>query len=167
TEGNRRMISKHHSTGPASPREDGPDPTGKRTVVLLFGGRSSEHGISCVTAAGVLQAIDRDTFEVIPVGITRQGATVLMREEDLADYRLDSGSLPEVVDNGTRVLWPASVDAHALTVVYEGGEIGSLGHVDAVLPMLHGPFGEDGTTQGAFERIDLPYVGSGVLGSAL
>lgn len=139
----------------------------KRTVVLLFGGRSSEHGISCVTAAGVLQAIDRDAFDVIPVGITRRGATVLMREDNLADYRLEAGALPEVSDNGTRVLWPASIDAHALTVVHENGEIRSLGHIDAVLPMLHGPFGEDGTIQGLFDLIDLPYVGSGVLGSAL
>ncbi|MGJ0204643.1 D-alanine--D-alanine ligase [Leucobacter sp. gxy201] len=139
----------------------------KRTVVLLFGGRSSEHGISCVTAAGVLRAIDREAFDVITVGITRRGATVLMREDDLADYRLDAGALPEVVDNGTRVLWPASVDAHALTVVHEDGSVRSLGHIDAVLPMLHGPFGEDGTIQGLFDLVDLPYVGSGVLGSAL
>ena len=70
---------------------------GKRTVVLLFGGRSSEHGISCVTAAGVLRAIDRSRFDVIPVGITKRGATVLLRERDLAEYRLEAGALPEVV----------------------------------------------------------------------
>jgi len=139
----------------------------KRTVALLFGGRSSEHGISCVTAAGVLRAIDRDRFDVILVGITRQGATVLMQEDDLDGYRLEAGALPEVRDNGTRVLWPASTATRALTVIDQAGSLRTLGHVDAVLPMLHGPYGEDGTVQGMLDLIDLPYVGSGVLGSAL
>lgn len=139
----------------------------KRTVVLLFGGRSSEHGISCVTAAGVLRAIDREQFDVIPVGITKRGATVLMQEEDLEAYALEAGALPEVTDNGTRVLWPASLDTRAITVVSEQGTLSSLGHVHAVLPMLHGPYGEDGTVQGMLDLVDMPYVGSGVLGSAL
>lgn len=139
----------------------------KRRVVLLFGGRSSEHGISCVTAAGVLGAIDRSKFEVVPVGITKRGATVLLNEADLADYKLVAGGLPEVVENGTRVLWPASIDTKALTLIREDGTISSLGHVDVVLPTLHGPFGEDGTLQGLLDLVDLPYVGSGVLGSAL
>lgn len=139
----------------------------KRTVVLLFGGRSSEHGISCVTAAGVLRAIDRDRFDVIAVGITKRGATVLLDEGELADYRLEAGALPEVPENGTRVLWPASVDTRTLSVITSEGELRSLGHVDAVLPMMHGAYGEDGTVQGMLDLVDLPYVGSGVLGSAL
>jgi D-alanine-D-alanine ligase len=139
----------------------------KRTVVLLFGGRSSEHGISCVTAAGVLRAIDRERFDVIPVGITKQGATVLLEEDELTHYRLEGGALPEVTDNGTRVLWPASTETRTLSVISSDGTVRSLGHVDAVLPMLHGAYGEDGTVQGMLELIDLPYVGSGVLGSAL
>ena len=141
--------------------------TGKRTIALLFGGRSSEHGISCVTAAGILRAIDRDRFDVVLVGITQQGATVHMREEDLEGYRLEAGALPEVRDNGTRVLWPASTETRALTLVSEDGSLSSLGHVDAVLPTLHGPYGEDGTIQGMLDLIDLPYVGCGVLSSAL
>ncbi|MFV0433796.1 MAG: D-alanine--D-alanine ligase family protein [Leucobacter sp.] len=139
----------------------------KRTVVLLFGGRSSEHGISCVTAAGVLRSIDRARFDVIPVGITKHGATVLLDESGLDGYRLEPGALPEVSDNGTRVLWPASTETRALTVIEQSGALRSLGHVDAVLPMLHGPYGEDGTVQGMLDLVDLPYVGSGVLGSAL
>lgn len=139
----------------------------KRTVVLLFGGRSSEHGISCVTAAGVLRAIDRANFDVIPVGITRQGATVLMEESDLEGYRLDAAALPEVTDNGTRVLWPASTATRVVSVVDRSGAVRELGSADAVLPMLHGPYGEDGTVQGMLDLVDLPYVGSGVLGSAL
>ena len=139
----------------------------KRTVALVFGGRSSEHGISCVTAAGVLRAIDRERFDVVLVGITKRGAMVHMREEDLADYRLDGAALPEVGDNGTRVVWPASVDTRALTLISNDGSLSTLGHVDAVLPMLHGPYGEDGTIQGMLDLIDMPYVGSGVLGSSL
>lgn len=139
----------------------------KRTVVLLFGGRSSEHGISCVTAAGVLRAVDRELFDVILVGITKRGATVLMQEEDLEAYALEAGALPEVGDNGTRVLWPASLDTRVITVISNDGSLRSLGHVDAVLPMLHGPYGEDGTVQGMLDLVDMPYVGSGVLGSAL
>ncbi|MBK0420313.1 D-alanine--D-alanine ligase [Leucobacter sp. CSA1] len=142
-------------------------PAARRTVVLLFGGRSSEHGISCVTAAGVLRAIDRSRFDVIPVGITKHGATVLVREDDLAEYRLEPGALPEVADNGTRVLWPASTQTRSITVVDGSGALRTLGRVDAVLPMLHGPYGEDGTVQGMLDLVDLPYVGSGVLGSAL
>lgn len=134
--------------------------------MLLFGGRSSEHGISCVTAAGVLRAIDRSLFDVIPVGITRRGATVLMAEDALSGFVLDGDALPEVADNGTRVLWPGSADSRELSVI-EAGALRSLGDVDAVLPMLHGPWGEDGTVQGMLELIDLPYIGSGVLGSAL
>lgn len=139
----------------------------RRTVVLLFGGRSSEHEISCVTAAGVLRAIDRELFDVIPVGITKRGATVLVPEEELLSFRLEAGALPTVADNGTRVLWPASIDTRSLTVIEQEGGLRSLGHVDAVIPMMHGPFGEDGTVQGMLELVDLPYVGSGVLGSAL
>ncbi|MFA5606703.1 MAG: D-alanine--D-alanine ligase family protein [Leucobacter sp.] len=144
-----------------------PRATPKRTVVLLFGGRSSEHGISCVTAAGVLRAIDRSRFDVLTIGITKSGATVLLQEDELDGYRLDAPALPEVLDNGTRVLWPASTETRALTVIHQDGSIRSLGSVDVVLPMLHGPYGEDGTIQGLFDLVDLPYIGSGVLGSAL
>lgn len=140
---------------------------GKRRVVLLFGGRSSEHGISCVTAAGVLKAIDRAEFEVIPVGITKTGATVLLDEAELHGYHLDAEGLPEVPENGTRVLWPASTESRTLSVLESDGRVRSLGRIDVVLPTLHGPYGEDGTVQGMLDLVDLPYVGCGVLASAL
>lgn len=139
----------------------------KRTVVLLFGGRSSEHGVSCVTAAGVLREIDRTLFDVILVGITRTGANVLLQESDLTGFGLSGEVLPEVPENGTRVLWPASVKTRALTVVQPNGEISSLGRIDVVMPLLHGLYGEDGTVQGALELVDVPFVGSGVLSSSL
>ncbi|MWV50321.1 D-alanine--D-alanine ligase [Rathayibacter sp. VKM Ac-2803] len=139
--------------------------TSKLRVAVLFGGRSSEHSISCATAAGVLRAIDRDRFEVIPVGITRDGAFVL--EEDRPEkFALDAAALPEVVDNGSRVRWPESALSRELSVS-DGGAARSLGDVDVVFPILHGPWGEDGTIQGLLELIGLPYVGSGVLASAL
>ena len=138
----------------------------RQTVVLLHGGRSSEHEISCVTAAGILAAIDRSRFDVISVGITGEGAMVLVPEE-LMVYAIDAEAMPRVVDNGSRVLWPESTQSRELRVIEPDGTMRSLGDVDVVIPMLHGPFGEDGTVQGLCELVDLPYVGSGVLGSAL
>jgi D-alanine-D-alanine ligase len=139
---------------------------GKITVVLLFGGRSSEHSISCATAGGVLEAIDRSRFDVIPVGITPEGAFVL-EDDDPAKFRLDVHALPRVADNGTRILWPDSTETRSLSVRSAAGDVRQLGDVDVVFPILHGPFGEDGTIQGLLELVGLPYVGSGVLASAL
>ncbi|GAB3576944.1 D-alanine--D-alanine ligase family protein [Leifsonia lichenia] len=139
--------------------------TDRLAVVLLFGGRSSEHSISCATAAGVLGAIDRARYDVIPVGITRDGAFTL-QPDDAALFALNAEKLPAVEDNGTRIHWPESAATRELTVT-ENGETRSLGDVDLVFPILHGPWGEDGTIQGMLELVDLPYVGSGVLASSL
>jgi D-alanine-D-alanine ligase len=135
-------------------------------VAVLFGGRSSEHSISCATAGGVLSAIDRDLFEVVPIGITRAGAFVL-EDDDPAKFALDPARLPEVVDNGTRVVWPENATSRELSVSRPDGTVSSLGVVDVVFPILHGRYGEDGTVQGLFELVGLPYVGSGVLASSV
>jgi len=135
-------------------------------VVLLFGGTSSEHSISCATASGVLGALDRDRFEVIPVGITRSGAMTL-QADDASALALDARALPEVADNGTRVRWPEDASSRELRVRDADGSERSLGRVDVVFPILHGTQGEDGTVQGMLELVGLPYVGSGVLASAL
>src|SRR6187401_215867 len=87
----------------------------KPAVVVLFGGRSSEHSISSATAGGVLRAINRDRYDVIPVGITRDGAFVL-EDDDPGKFALDADSLPEVVDNGTRIVWPEGGSERALRV---------------------------------------------------
>ena len=113
----------------------------------------------------MLQAIDRERFRVIPVGITRDGVFVL-EDDDPAKFALDATALPAVVDNGTRVRWPDSARTHELRVIDAAGER-SLGEVDVVFPILHGRFGEDGTVQGMLELLGLPYVGAGVLMSAL
>lgn len=138
----------------------------KFTVALLFGGRSSEHSISCATAGGVLSAIDRSRYDVIPVGITRDGAFVL-EDDDAAKFALNPDALPNVVDNGTRVRLPSSATSREFTLLEADGSERSLGEVDVVFPILHGPFGEDGTIQGALELVGLPYVGNGVLASAV
>ncbi|AZZ55522.1 D-alanine--D-alanine ligase family protein [Rathayibacter iranicus] len=140
--------------------------TSKLRVAVLFGGRSSEHSISCATAAGVLRAIDRERFEVIPIGITADGAFVL--EEDRPEkFALDAAALPRVEDDGSRVSWPESALSREMTVTTADHAVRSLGEIDVVLPILHGPWGEDGTIQGLLELVGLPYVGSGVLASAL
>ncbi len=138
----------------------------KQTVAILFGGRSSEHTISCATAGGVLEAIDRDKYDVIPVGITREGAFTL--EQDKASkFAMDPAKMPQVKDNGTRILWPQSTASRELRYLDKAGEVHSLGDVDIVFPILHGRWGEDGTIQGMLELAGLPYVGDGVLASAL
>lgn len=122
-------------------------PATQRTrVMVVFGGRSSEHSISCATAGGVLGAIDRDRYEVIPVGITRDGAWVL-EADDPERFQLNPESLPEIVDNGTRIMLPDTVNTREV-FVDENGARRSLGVIDMVFPILHGPFGEDGTVQG-------------------
>ncbi|MCU1549905.1 MAG: D-alanine--D-alanine ligase [Glaciihabitans sp.] len=138
----------------------------KLTVALLFGGRSSEHTISCATAGGVLEAIDRDKYDVIPIGITREGAFTL--EEDRAQkFVLNPQDMPEIHDNGTRIVWPDSAASREFRYIDTDGSTHSLGTVDVVFPILHGRWGEDGTLQGLLELIGIPYVGDGVLASAL
>ncbi|MEI5003668.1 D-alanine--D-alanine ligase family protein [Micrococcus yunnanensis] len=132
-------------------------------VLLLFGGRSSEHPISCVTAAGVLHAADRQRWDVVPVGVARSGLWS-HDELDVASFRLDSDALPEVPEPAAPVSLRALPDG---TVELTAADGSSLGPVDVVFPLLHGPWGEDGTLQGMFESLGLPYVGCGVLASAV
>ncbi|MFD3587983.1 D-alanine--D-alanine ligase family protein [Streptomyces sp. NPDC058683] len=145
-------------------------PARKPRVAVVFGGRSSEHGISMVTAGAVLSAIDRTKYDVLPIGITREGRWVLTADAPermaITDRRTpEVGDLAESTDGG--VLLP--VDPANREVVYsEPGSVPkALGEVDVVFPMLHGPYGEDGTLQGLLELSGVPYVGSGVLASAV
>ncbi|MEY3908584.1 MAG: hypothetical protein RLZZ90_491 [Actinomycetota bacterium] len=136
----------------------------KLRVVLLFGGRSSEHSISCATASGVLGAIDRSKYEIIPVGITKQGVFV-PAIDDAAHWALRKGKLATVELEGSTIEF-ALDGSRELTEVASDGSRTSLGQVDLVFPLLHGPFGEDGTMQGYLELGGVPYVGNGVLASA-
>ncbi len=136
-------------------------------VLLLFGGRSGEHAISCATAAGVMRAIDRDRYDVVPVGITREGHWVLVADTPEL-WEIHSGRLPEVTAaSGGEVILPMGTGQRELRVLDRGEFPRELGNVDVVLPLLHGPFGEDGTLQGLLEMADVRYVGSGVLASAV
>ena len=137
---------------------------GKLRVAILFGGASSEHSISCATASGVLSAIDRDKYDVLPIGITRDGVFV-PAADDVAKWALTDGDLPEVRFEGNTVIWPNALSREIKTVDAAGATY-SLGEIDLVFPVLHGANGEDGTMQGFLELIGLPYVGNGVFASA-
>lgn len=161
----------------------------KKRIVVLYGGRADEHSISCISTAGVLAAMDTERFEPIPVGITKDGKWII-DGEDPRGWNLDGDELPTVkitpksrpvildpsrgkdgffagepdhlsnADSGFGTSFVSLSDPeihHVLT---------SLGHVDAVLPVLHGPYGEDGTVQGLLEMMGVPYVGCGVFASA-
>jgi D-alanine-D-alanine ligase len=142
-----------------------PQPPRKPRVAIVFGGRSSEHAVSCATAAGVMQAIDREAYDVIPVGISRDGHWVLS-DGDPRRLELTASQRPEVDGDGAGVMVPLATTDRSLTVLEAGEVPRSLGEVDVVFPLLHGPFGEDGTIQGMLELADVRYVGSGVFASA-
>ncbi|AVZ75516.1 D-alanine--D-alanine ligase A [Streptomyces lunaelactis] len=147
-----------------------PEQLRKPRVAVVFGGRSSEHGISVVTAGAVLRSIDRTKYDVLPIGITTDGRWALTADEPdrmaITDRRTPSvEQLADSADGGVVL----SVDPANREVVYsEPGSVPKvLGEVDVVFPMLHGPYGEDGTLQGLLELSGIPYVGSGVLASAV
>ncbi|GGJ73714.1 D-alanine--D-alanine ligase [Streptomyces camponoticapitis] len=142
----------------------------KPRVAVVFGGRSSEHAISVVTAGAVLRSIDRTKYDVLPIGITTEGRWALTADEPdrmgIADRRLPSvEELAESTEGGVVL----SVDPGNREVVYseQGSVPKALGEVDVVFPVLHGPYGEDGTLQGLLELSGVPYVGAGVLASAV
>lgn len=133
----------------------------KQTVCVLFGGNSSEHEISCLSAANVLNQIDRDRFDVLTVGITKSGSWFLT---EATTDEIKSGDW-EGKHNKTCVL-SANPKHHGLLVFNKNGDV-SVTYVDVIFPVLHGKNGEDGTVQGLFELAGIPYVGPGVLGSSL
>ena len=131
-------------------------------VGIVFGGRSGEHEVSLRSARSVMDAIDRDKYDVLPIGITKQGQWIA--GDDPLDA-LISGTdstpaalLGEPGQRTIRVLEPTSD---------RGLRMRDIGSVDVIFPVLHGPYGEDGTIQGLFELADIPYVGAGVVGSAV
>ncbi|MDQ4132858.1 MAG: D-alanine--D-alanine ligase [Actinomycetota bacterium] len=125
---------------------------GQRTkLVVLFGGRSAEHEVSCVSAVSVLAAIDPSQYEVVPVGVTHDGQWLLADEAARLLTQEGPAALPPALEATGSAVSPDGVLSEPGTVVF---------------PLLHGPFGEDGTVQGLCELAGVPYVGSGVLGSA-
>lgn len=134
---------------------------------MVFGGRSSEHAISCVTAGSVLAAIDREQYDVVPVGIATDGRWVL-ESGDSDRLRLESADrLPSVDGDRASIALARAADSTDLVVTEPAEPPRTLGEVDVVFPLLHGPWGEDGTIQGMFEMAGVRYVGAGVLASAI
>jgi D-alanine-D-alanine ligase len=154
----------------ASRNDSSPADTGevrKPRIAVVFGGRSSEHAISCITAGSVLNAIDRERYDVTPVGIATDGRWVL-ESGDTAHLALtSSGELPEVDSSRTAVTLLGDEHSRQLVTHEPGAVPQKLGEVDVVFPVLHGPWGEDGTIQGLLELADVRYVGAGVLASAV
>ena len=127
----------------------------KLRVAIICGGKSSEHEISCISANGILNAIDRSKFEPVLLGITKSGKWLLLPDD--TTFITQNGALPTVPESGIEV----SITSQGL---FSGGK--NLA-IDVAFPILHGTYGEDGTIQGLFEMIGLRYVGSGVLASAV
>lgn len=127
-------------------------------VAVVFGGRSSEHAVSCISAASVLRALDPERYEAIPIGITTDGRWVAA-DVDPSALEMHGRELPAVPTTGAEV----TLVAGGLRVLDQPGVPAD---VDVVFPVLHGPYGEDGTVQGLFEMAGVPYVGSGVFASA-
>ncbi|MBW3080257.1 D-alanine--D-alanine ligase family protein [Bifidobacterium saguinibicoloris] len=139
----------------------------KKRIVVLYGGRADEHSISCISTAGVLGALDTDRFEAIPVGITKDGKWIV-DGEDPRGWNLDGGTLPVVERTATSrdVVLDVAEGQDGFFARNADGTLEPFGHVDAVFPVLHGPYGEDGTVQGLLEMMNVPYVGCGVFASA-
>jgi len=135
-------------------------------VALIFGGRSSEHAVSCSTAASVLQAIDRDRYDVVPIGITTGGAWVL-EADDPGRLALTPTATPQVDRDARPVVLRTDPARGELIELDPVDGASSLAGIDVVFPLLHGPFGEDGTLQGLLEMAGMRYVGGGVLSSAV
>jgi D-alanine-D-alanine ligase len=135
-------------------------------VAVVFGGRSSEHAISCVSAGSVLRALDPQRYEIVPVGITPEGRWVLT-VADPDRLAIVDGRLPAVgAGSGQQVSLSADPGEQGVRVHAAGEVPEALHQVDVVFPVLHGPWGEDGTIQGLLELAGVPYVGSGVFASA-
>ena len=130
----------------------------KRTIALLFGGQSSEHEISCISAATVIGAVSRERYELVLIGITKEGKWLLADSPE----SVKDGSWRK---SGTRAVLSPDADLHGILLLR--GDRVTVKRVDLVYPVLHGLYGEDGTVQGICELAGIPYVGCGVLSSAV
>ena len=139
---------------------------GRVRVAVVFGGRSNEHAISCVSAGSILRNLDPERFEVVAVGITPEGSWVLT-DGDPDSLAIANRQLPGVSsESGTELALTADPCRAGQLVSLAPGGAEVLASVDVVFPVLHGPYGEDGTIQGLLELAGVPYVGAGVLASA-
>ena len=136
-------------------------------IAVVFGGRSNEHAISCVSAGSILRNLDPQRFDVVAIGITPEGSWMLT-DGDPDALAITNRQLPGVtIESGTELTLPADPQRSGQLVSLPPGAGEVLGSVDVVFPVLHGPYGEDGTIQGLLELAGVPYVGAGVLSSAV
>ncbi len=133
-------------------------------VAILFGGKSAEHEVSLQSAKNVIEAVDRARYEVIPIGIDKKGRWFLCDLDDYLEQPDDPARIRLKCRDSERLALIPGEPGHPL-VRMPGGE--SIGHLDAVFPVLHGPMGEDGTVQGLLKIADVAFVGAGVLGSSV
>ncbi len=138
----------------------------KIRVAVVYGGRSDEHAISCVSAGSILRHLNPQRFDAVPIGITQAGTWVLT-DADPDGLAIEAGRLPQVnASSGAELALAADPQRHG-ELISLGRSLGeALASVDVVFPVLHGPYGEDGTIQGLLELAGVPYVGAGVFASA-
>ncbi len=137
----------------------------KIRVGVIFGGKSGEHEVSLVSAASIMRALDKDRFEVCPIGITKEGRW-LTTGDPLAALQAGT-AMPPQLQSRAEEMAATAVASEATRDLIPGTRYEGIPRIDVAFPVLHGPFGEDGTVQGLLELADIPYVGSGVLASAL
>jgi D-alanine-D-alanine ligase len=138
----------------------------KIRVAVVYGGRSDEHAISCVSAGSILRHLNPQRFDVVPIGITQEGTWVLT-DADPDRLAIEAGRLPQVnASSGAELALAADPQRHGELISLGRGLGEALASVDVVFPVLHGPYGEDGTIQGLLELAGVPYVGAGVFASA-
>ena len=130
----------------------------KKTVAVLFGGRSSEHEVSCVSAASVAEGIDTELYDILLIGITKDGRW--LKTDSIDDIK--SGKWKD-----SKVTAVISPDASQHGIIFMDGTHTTIKHIDVAIPALHGLYGEDGTVQGLFTLADIPYVGCGVVASGI
>lgn len=135
-------------------------------VALVFGGESPEHGVSCLTAASVLAAIDQDRYEVIGIGITSSGRWTQVGLDEIAAYRIVDRQVPTVPEDAPDMVWMRTANG-CQVATRDGDTLRDVRDIDVAFALLHGPYGEDGTIQGMFEMLGVRYVGSGVAASAI
>jgi len=136
----------------------------KLRVALLFGGKSAEHEISLISARNIFEAMDKNKYDVVAVGIDKQGRWLV---DEKAKALLLSAKTPAAVSLHNENTVAAVVPGDTRTSMVQPSASTMIGKIDVVFPVLHGPFGEDGTVQGLLKLANLPFVGAGVLGSAV
>lgn len=139
----------------------------KIRVGIVFGGRSGEHEVSLASATSIMANLDSEKYEAIPIGITKEGSWLLGTQPQQLLAAEQSANQTTGLEASTAVTLTGDPRLHRLIPIEQGEDLGNQGALDVIFPVLHGTYGEDGTLQGLLEMANVPYVGCGVLGSAL